>query len=694
MMFHFHPKRHVLMPLILSSVGILHCAVPGCAQTTSVAASKPTIVKTNAPRPNVLLILADDLGWSDIGCFGSEIRTPNIDALAKSGLSFTQFYNSARCSPTRASLLTGLTPHQAGVANIGPPLSRNAVTIPEVLDMVDYQTSMVGKWHLTERSTPIDRGFQEFYGMLGGFNSYWQEDPFYTRLPEDHPKREYKKGEFYATDVFGDYSIDFINQAQRTPGKPWFQYLAYQAGHFPLHAYESDIAKYEKIYAQGWDKIREQRLARQKKMGLVPKNLALTPRSNVPKNFINVQTGWAEKDNPAWDSLPADRQADLARRMAVYAATIDRMDQSIGRVIQHLKATGQFDNTLIFFLSDNGACAEWDPFGFDKLNSPLNILHKGDDLKKIGGPDSYVSYGSGWANASNTPFRLYKHYAQEGGIRTPLIVHWPKGLKTKAGARTDQPGWVGDIMPTLLELAGASYPQERNGNPILPCQGRSLVPVFKGQQIAPRALYMEHEGNRMVREGNWKLVALDGKPWELYDLAKDPTEMNDMAAREAPRVQKMSDDWETWAENSMVKPRRKAASPQIANKELTITGDVTSPSGEGVILAQGGNRYGYSLHLQNGKPVFSVRQNEQLYAITATTAPQGKFSFEAHLQKDGTMTLAVNGAIVARGKAAGVFTVQPMDELSIGEDTLSAVGDYEPPNALRGKVENVKILAQ
>jgi arylsulfatase A-like enzyme len=437
----------------------------GCQAQTSATRSAQTNANAQpvpAPRPNVLLILADDLGWSDIGCFGSEIRTPNIDALAKGGLSFTQFYNSARCSPTRASLLTGLTPHQAGVANIGPPLSNRAVTIPEVLAPAGYSTSMVGKWHLTERNTPVDRGFQDFYGMLGGFNSYWDEKHFYTRLPEGRPTKAYKPGQFYSTDAFADYSIDFIDKAQREK-KPWFQYLAHQAPHFPLHAPEADIAKYEKLYAQGWDKIREQRLERQKKLGLVPKNLSLTPRSVVPKNWVNVQTGWADKDNPAWDSLPADRRADLTRRMAVYAATIDHMDQSIGRVVNHLKQTKQFDNTLILFLSDNGACAEWDPYGFDVNSGPRNILHKGDDLKKVGGPESYISYGSGWANASNTPWRLYKHYAQEGGIRTQLIAHWPKGLKTKAGTHSDQPGWVGDIMPTLLQLCGAQYPNERNG---------------------------------------------------------------------------------------------------------------------------------------------------------------------------------------------------------------------------------------
>ena len=684
-----------------SIVGSFSCN----AQTARPLAQPSPLAKTTAPsssvRPNVLLILADDLGWSDIGCFGSEISTPNIDALAHSGLSFTQFYNSARCSPTRASLLTGLSPHQAGVANIGPPLSNHAVTLPEVLGPVGYTTSMVGKWHLTESNTPVDRGFGDFYGMLGGFNSYWREDPYYVRLPSGRPKREYKPGQFYSTDVFADYSMDFIDQARQT-GKPWFQYLAFNAPHFPLQAPEADIEKYEKVYAQGWDHIREQRLARQKKLGLVPQNLALTPRSVVPKNFINVQTGWADKDNPAWDSLPADRRADLARRMAVYAAVVDHMDQAIGRVVAHLKQTGQYDNTLIFFLSDNGACAEWDPYGFDQLDSPKNIIHTGAELQKVGTDESYISYGSGWANASNTPWRLYKHYAHEGGIRTQLIVHWPQGLKTKAGARTDQPGSVADLMPTLLEVSGAKYPQERNGQNILPMQGESLLPIFRGGTLPPRTLCMEHEGNRMVREGNWKLVALGSKPWELYDFSNDPTEMRDLAAREPARVQKMAADWENWAENSMVKPKsstqladaKSVSNPQIVNKALTITCDVTPQSPDGVILAQGGNQRGYTLYLQAGKPVFGVRQNGTLYSAVAPTAPQGRFSLEARLEKDGTMTLNINGTLVARGKAPGLFTAQPMDELSIGEDTLSAVGDYIAPHPLKGKIENVKVIAQ
>lgn len=521
-----------------------------------------SICATNAKensdnRPNILLILADDLGWSDVGCYGGEVKTPNIDALAKDGLRFTQFYNSARCCPSRASLLTGLHPHQAGVPNMNGPLNKHCVTIPEVLRPAGYNAYMVGKWHLGRVVNPIVRGFNEFYGMLGGFNSYWQENPYYTRLPKDRAKRHYATNEFYSSDVFGDYAIDFIDQGQAAK-KPWFMYLAFNAAHFPLHAYESDIAKYEPIYQQGWDKIREQRLARQKELGIVPKDLQLTPRSNIPKNLFNGETGWADKDNPAWDSLPEDRRKDLARRMAVYAAAIDRMDQNIGRVIKHLKETGQYENTFIIFLSDNGACAEWDPYGFDGSSSANNVLHRGDDLKKIGTPESYVSYGSGWANACDTPWRLYKHYGHEGGISAPAIIHWPAGMVAKEkGALATRPSNLPDIMATLLDLTGAKYPSERNGSKIIPPQGQSLLPIVKGKKAKDEIIYMEHEGNRAIRDGKWKLVALARKPWELYDMEKDRVEMNNLAAKNPKKVKELAEKWHAWALRANVIPRPK-----------------------------------------------------------------------------------------------------------------------------------------
>ncbi len=506
-----------------------------------------------AAKPNFLLILADDLGWSDLGCYGGEIQTPQLDALAQGGLRLTQFYNSTRCSPTRASILTGLHPHQAGFPNLSGTLSKSSVTIPEVLKPAGYRSYLVGKWHLNAKNPPTERGFDEFYGMLGGFNSCWQETPFYTRWPQDRTKREYPQDGFYSTEVFADYAVDFITDGQKS-GQPWFLYLAFNAPHFPLHAPEADIAKYEAMYFEkGWDRIREERLARMKELGLVPRNLALPPRSNVPANKFNTQTAWADQDNPAWDSLPEDRRRDLARRMAVFAAMVDRMDASIGRLVAHLKRTGQFDNTVIFFLSDNGACAEWDPYGFDKNSGPQNVLHTGDELKKVGGPESYISYGSGWANVGNTPFRLYKHYNHEGGVRTPCIVHWPAGLKARGLA--SGPGYITDFMPTLCALAGATYPQERAGTAILPEEGVSLLPVFRGEPMPKREIFIEHEGNRSVRAGDWKLVALHDQPWELYHIAADPTEMTNLAAHESPRVKSMAAAWEAWAERCAVREK-------------------------------------------------------------------------------------------------------------------------------------------
>ncbi len=498
-----------------------------------------------APKPNILLILADDLGWSDLGCYGGEIRTPNLDSLAMNGLRFTQLYNSARCSPTRASLLTGLHPHQAGFPNLSGVLPGHCVTIPEALKPADYRSYMVGKWHLNgQKSDPVMRGFDEYYGMLGGYGSFWNQE-LYSRLPADRPKRPYPPGGFYSTDVFGDYALDFLADATRA-GKPWFFYLAFNAPHFPLHAPEADVARYEKLYADGWDRIRERRFARQKELGLVPRDMTLTPRSLVPANQFNTRSPYRDRENPGWDSLPEERRADLARRMAVYAAMIDRLDQNVGRVVAELKKRGQFENTLILFLSDNGACAEWDPFGFDITSGSNNVLHKGDDLKKVGAPGSYISYGSGWANACNTPWRLYKHYTHEGGIGTPGIAHWPAGLK-RAGEIDSRPLHVHDVMPTCLELAGAMYPSERNGTKVLPCEGRSFVSTFRNEPASARTLYFEHEGHGAVREGRWKLVNLEPGKWELYDLSTDRVELHDLAARNPEVVKQLAAKYAAWA---------------------------------------------------------------------------------------------------------------------------------------------------
>lgn len=558
---------------------------------TALLVSPPARSAAAAPaQPNVLLILADDLGWSDLGCYGGEIKTPALDALAAGGVRFTQFYNSARCCPSRASLLTGLYPHQAHVGNmtqdqgVGSPgyrgtLQADTVTLAEVLRDAGYHTSMVGKWHLHQAKTdvkPTDRGFQEFYGMLGGYNSFWEESPFYTRWPKDRTPRLYTApkdgvpGTFYATDAFADYALDFIADARREQ-KPFFLYLAFNAPHFPLHAHEADIAKYEALYfAKGWDTVRAERLARLKTLQLVPADLALTPRSPVPAKSHAKPSPYAGQDNPAWSALPEDRRRDLARRMAVFAAMVDRMDQAVGRIVADLKQHGQFDTTLILFLSDNGACWEWDPLGFDGSSSPKNLLHTGAALQKLGQPGDYMSYGSGWANAGNTPWRLYKHFSHEGGIRTPFIAHWPAGIRARGELRT-QPGHLIDVMPTLVELAGATYPATRHATAIQPMEGRSLLPALTADRPLARSapLFFEHDGSRAVRDGDWKLVSVVGDAWELYHLAGDATEMTDLAAVQPERVRAMSAQWLAWAQRAHVEITRdpfKAPGPGAGGK--------------------------------------------------------------------------------------------------------------------------------
>jgi arylsulfatase len=512
-------------------------------------------------RPNILMILADDLGFSDIGCFGGEIKTPHLDRLAKGGTRFTQFYNCARCCPSRASIMTGLYPHRAGIGLMTGKsgdlegyqgrLRQDAVTIPEALKEAGYSTLMAGKWHLNAPG-PVGRGFEEFFGMVHGFDSFWDETK-YSRLPEGRPKRSYPPGEFYATNAITDHALDFLGEARKKE-KPWFLYLAYNAPHFPLHAPKEVIDSYVPVYEKGWDTIREERFARQQAMKLLPNAPELTPRSIIGPNRVSNLDGTAFDQNPPWDSLDADRRADLSRRMAVFAAMVDVMDRNIGRVLEDLERAGELDNTLIVFFADNGACAEWNPFGFDIQSGPDNILHKGEDLKKMGQPGTYHSYGSAWANASNTPLRLYKHYAFEGGISTPCIVHWPGGGVPGEAIR-QEPGHVADLMPTFLDAAKAAYPAERNGAKTLPLAGVSLLPLYKGGTVERDAIFFEHEGNRGVRQGKWKLVALGtGGAWELYDMDADRTEMHNLASEQPERVKAMAAAWEAWAKRDKVVP--------------------------------------------------------------------------------------------------------------------------------------------
>jgi arylsulfatase A-like enzyme len=562
----------------------------------------PDQTQAAAPRPNILLILADDLGFSDVGCYGSEIHTPNIDALAADGLRFTQFYNGARCCPSRASLLTGLYAQQTGVGlmtgNDHEPgytgsINNNCVTLAQVLKTAGYQTYMTGKWHVGDNQLPTSRGFDRFYGFYTGYTVNSFNPNQMILLPRGGQAHSYAPGKFYATDAITDYSLDFIEQGRRDPAHPWFMYLAYQAAHFPLMAPEDEISKYVPIYLKGWDKIREERLTRIKSLGVLPSYTPLSPRSLIPRPEIARKDDGLDTDvNPAWDSLDHDRQVDLAYRMAIYAAMIDHMDRDIGRVIDNLRSHHDLENTIVFFLSDNGACAEWAPFGFDaSVRFPAGdgthgtghgfsgdsfvkpVLHTGDALATMGQPVSGatgIGYGSGWANACNTPFRMYKHYDHEGGISTPLIIRWPEGIKEK-GVFRQQVGHVIDFMPTLIELAGAKYPVDWDGHAILPMEGKSIVPAFTNQPLERNALFWEHESNRAVRVGDLKLVSLADKPWELYDIGKDREELHDLAESMPDRAKSMQALWEAWAQRCHVYPKPgelKKATPAKGETQL------------------------------------------------------------------------------------------------------------------------------
>ncbi len=507
---------------------------------------------TSAPaedRPNVLLIVADDLGFSDLGCYGGEIATPNLDGLAKHGLRLTRLYNMARCCPSRTSILTGQYPHRVGVGHKVEDLHRpgyrgkvseDALTIAEVLKEAGYRSFLSGKWHLGTPD-PTRHGFEEYFGTLISAQTFWDPD-HYLRLPASRERRSDAKDQFYGTDALTDYALDFLKLARSTPEKPWFLYLAYNAPHFPLQAPPADIAKYAATYQVGWDVIRDRRLKRMKELGLVPADTPLSPRSRY-WNYGETQTGV----NPAWSTLPEDRQKDLARRMAIYAAMVDRMDQNIGRVLADLKEANEFANTLIVFLSDNGACAEWDPFGFDVKSSNNNILHRGNELEAMGSAGHYHSAGSGWANASNTPWRLYKHFTHEGGISSPCIIHWPAG-GVRAGAIDDQPAHIIDLLPTIADAGGAKYQGK------LPLPGQSLIPLAQKGIRELRTLFFEHEGNRAVYAGDWKLVALRDAPWELYHISEDRTELHNLASQKPDLVQTLADQWNKWAKENLVTP--------------------------------------------------------------------------------------------------------------------------------------------
>lgn len=509
--------------------------------------------------PNIILILNDDMGFSDLGCYGGEVETPTLDGLAKGGLRFTQFYNTARCCPSRASLLTGLHPHQTGVAHMMRcddvdgylgDLAPATVTIPEALKAGGYRSYMTGKWHVTrhvdgpKHNWPMQRGFDDFWGFLMGAANFWQPQCL-LRGNEARPPHEGG----YFTDRISDEAVRQIHEHQaRHSDKPFFQYVAYTAPHWPLHAPEEDIAKYKGRFDEGWDVLREKRLERLKQMGIVAPDCPLSPR---------------DEGVEPWESAPHKEWE--ARRMEVYAAQIDRMDQGIGRIVEALQESGQWDNTLIVFLADNGGCAEG-------ISQHTKFVERGSGTAKTldgrevrygnspniwpGAEDTYASYGTAWANLSNTPFRKFKHWVHEGGIATPLIAHWPRGILAKGELR-HAPGQLPDLMATFLDLAGVEYPAMRNGHPLPPCEGFSLREVFEEDQPARGVLYFEHEGNCAVRKGDWKLVRAFLHDWELYNLAESRSETTNLAGEHPGRVAELQRLYEEWAERCHVWPWEK-----------------------------------------------------------------------------------------------------------------------------------------
>jgi arylsulfatase len=539
----------------------------------------------SAPKPNILIILCDDLGFSDLGCYGGEARTPNLDRLAANGIRFRNFYNTARCSTSRMSLLTGLYPQQVMTdpkAGTPPARTDNNVFIPELLRNLGYRTYLAGKWHLGDKpdQLPRRRGFQHVFAptkISAGTISYWDRNAW-GLSSQDHeiPARTYGTNayEFYSTDAIGDYAIDFLSHHfAKKDTNAFFMFVAFNAPHFDI-AVDKAITEsappgqpsYMTLYAQGWDVVRSNRYQRMLTSGIIHPRHSLSPMSDSHNNGKpDIQPV------PSWSMLPPERQADLVRRMALYTASIDKVDQNVGRVLARLAAGGQLTNTLICVLSDNGACAEggrfgWARTGSDKGKIPNHAPLLDTDLAEMGQPFRFdhISIGGGWANVANTPFRFYKQFVHDGGVHTPLIVHWPQGI-SNPGRWSEQTGHVIDLMPTLLTLAGATYPTQYNGHPVLPMEGRNLAPVFRQQPEFSRTLGFEHMSNRAWLEGNWKLVtknfaSVDGSSaahaLELYDLASDPTELRNLASSQPARVKAMVQAWNIWASHVGVPANR------------------------------------------------------------------------------------------------------------------------------------------
>jgi arylsulfatase A-like enzyme len=529
-------------------------------------------------KTNIVVMMVDDLGYSDLGCYGGEISTPNIDALGYNGLRFTQMYNGARCCPSRAALLTGLHPHQAGIgqlsADLGVPsyqgyLRDGCVTIAEVMKTAGYRTMISGKWHVSgswdnrerdkwilgdkKHPMPKQRGFDRSFSLLNAADSFWNPK---SLIIED-VLVDVETSDFHMTDAIGDHAINQIEESVEM-GMPFFQYVAFNAPHWPLHAWEEDIVKYEGKYMAGYDAIRTSRHEQQKGLGVVDDKWVISPR---------------DTDSPNWDDVQNKEYEDI--RMATYSAMIEQVDRTVGRIVATLKKSGEFDNTVIMFLSDNGGCAElfqedtdWpDPSQWESaLTLDGQPVRVGDIPELRPGPDTtFQAVELPWANVSDAPFRLFKRWVHEGGISTPFIVHWPDGIE--GSDILNNPMHIIDIAATCYDISGAQYPKEHHDTEITPLEGESFLPALKGKELKRDApITIEHEGNRGIRVGDWKLVAEWGKPWEMYNISDDRTEQNNLIDGEKDRVKGLEKAYFEWTERAEVLPW--PVDPRVIAKRL------------------------------------------------------------------------------------------------------------------------------